>query len=84
MKLTSTQPQPGAINVAIFQRMSNGEMATAIEQEYKLCIEDFAHADKSEIDSYTSGLRSNPEELFIDPCYDVCEDAFVCAFEFEN
>lgn len=85
MKLTFNDNQgTGDINVPIIGITTNEQMAEAILKRFKPDFKRGVSKCTNEVKEYVKRLRNNPDEVFFNPCYELCEDLFVCSFEFES
>jgi len=84
LTLLSTTETTGQINVPVLDKMTNEQMAQAILSRFKPEFERWASKRTNDVNEYVRTLRNSPDEVFIDPCYEVCEDYFVLSFGFTN
>lgn len=80
MKLISTQPTPGALNVPIFWTMTNAMTAQAISEEIRLQKVALSESQKAGVDRVCTGLKQRPEQIYFE-LPDNCEDCFCLSFK---
>lgn len=80
--LISIQPIQRGINIPVFGKMTNGDVAAKIEANLPL-FKTSGIKQRLEVETFVQGLKNTSDGLYIDPCYDTCPDAFVLGFGFE-
>jgi hypothetical protein len=80
MKLISTQPQPGALNVPIFWTMTNKMVSDAISEEIRLQKVVLSESQRRNVDNALTSLKSTPQEIYFD-YPDNCEDCFCLSYK---
>ena len=79
MKLISTQPTAGAINIPVLGTMTNEQAAKAILTGVKRSKTVLNTEQRTELDRVCTGLKSAPERIYFE--YPVnCEDCFCLAY----
>ena len=81
---TGQQSEKNAVNIPIFFEMSNADMAKAIEQEITLQDIQLNRRQRAQVETFLNTLKNTSDTQFIDPCLEVCEDAFICSFGFKK
>jgi len=82
-ELLSIEPQHGAINIPVLNRMTNEDVANAILKAVTRNELQYSIKEWRKIESFCKTLQNDAEGLFIDPCEN-CEDCFVLAFGFKS
>ena len=81
--IATTNKAEGLVNVPVLDTMTNEDVAQGIFKAFNRTNGMRIAKRMAELENYIRTLRNKPYELFIDPCYEVCEDEFVLSFDFE-
>ena len=81
--IATTQKSEGIINIPVLDTMTNGDMARAILNDFTAHFNSDAVKCTKQVKKYVKTLEKDPDGLFIDPCYEICEDYFVLSFKFD-
>jgi hypothetical protein len=78
----TTNKSEGCINVPVLRTMTNEDVAEGIFKGFNRDNGMKIAKHIKELENYVRTLRNYPDEVFINPYNDVCEDSFILSFDF--